>query len=85
MSGICKNCQRVITVGGGLGLCARCYQYNRRNNHLPPSEHMRGDQNSAMLPPVRIDPATLKRAERRAREEGVTLSEWLRRTVRNQS
>lgn len=59
------------------GLCARCYQRQRRGALPGPRRVRHGDS----LPSVRVAPETLSALARRAGELGVTPSEVVRRAL----
>lgn len=73
----CENCGRPRGPGSGLGLCARCYQYQRRHGALPPKKLMvTGDLTAQMN--VRMS-ADLEAGVRAAAEAaGVDPAEWVR-------
>ena len=64
--------------GTALGLCARCYQRQRRD--LPAeSEPSRAAPGEGRRLTVRLSAGHLKRIARQARHKGITSAEWVRR------
>lgn len=76
----CTNCNTPIDANGAKGLCARCYQYRRRNGYLPPAELIERETGD---PFMLLLPAELrKKIERAAGKERVSLAEWIRSACR---
>lgn len=78
----CINCNRPTnTSGAGDGLCARCYQYRRRNGYLPPPGPVRADPGEGRYL-LRLPEELKAKAERQAEKDGVGLAEWIRALMR---
>ena len=75
----CTNCRRPVGTNGARGLCARCYQYARRNRGaLPPAELLTSTEGRTVQLSTRVTPPEHQAVEAAARKAGVSVSDWLR-------
>lgn len=79
----CSNCGGVMGAGSAQDLDARCYQYRRRNGHLPPPQRFATGDNDESYN-LRIPSDMLKQAKAAAKRKGVQLSVWLRDSIKAQ-
>ena len=79
----CSVCRAEIRSGGARGLCARCYQRERR--HLPtsvvPDKAPAGEGDRVTF---RLDRAVKETVRKLAKREGIAESDWYRRAVSNE-
>lgn len=77
----CTVCRAVIGSGGARGKCARCYQRTRRGG-TPSLTHGPVTMGPARNLSTRYPVALLGLVDGCAELEGVDVSEWIRRAVR---
>lgn len=76
----CSVCGAPIRSGGARGLCARCYQRERRG--LPPStEPDKAPAGEGDRVTFRLDRALKETVRKLAKREGIAESDWYRAAV----
>jgi hypothetical protein len=81
---ICKKCGEAYLggKGGAKGLCARCYQRERRGTPQIEGLHKQaGVVKHGVISALRMPAALAKKVEQLAGREGVAVSQWIRRAI----